>query len=61
MLDYQDTQSNFTTKKHQITLQMEKFLGNEFLKQDGTTATFDEVVKDADLIGLYFSAHWYHS
>jgi len=40
---------------------MEKFLGNEFLKQDGTTATFDEVVKDADLIGLYFSAHWYHS
>ena len=37
---------------------MELFKGNDLLKADGSKSSADDLLKDKQIILIYFSAHW---
>lgn len=46
-------------KIEETNLGIEKVIGVNFLTSDGQTpTTIDKIIKDADLVGIYWSAHW---
>merc|ERR1712216_753450 len=46
-------------KQASESMPLSDVIGTQFLASDGNTrASLQEVVKDAPLVGIYFSAHW---
>lgn len=40
------------------TPSLRTIIGNSFVRRDGTTVSFDNALRDKDLVAIYFSAHW---